>query len=137
MYVWSCASVCVCVRGVCAVTKSVHSSSTAAAVQRHAVLQALASVPMPRCSLRVLGAQQKIELRQHFHVQFNSSQTHIVGSHIRYTKHATVAKVAAHTCTQHLNAYSMFPLLDLRRPGDMKDIKLTQLRRGTLHPVTL
>ena len=72
-----------------------HSSSSTTA----AVFQALTFVPAvtawSRCTL-VIGAQQEIESRQHFHVQRNN-QTHTVGPHARYTKHTAAAKAVAHT----------------------------------------
>ena len=50
----------------------------------------------------VVGAQQEIEPRRHFHVQCNN-QTHIVGPQTRCTNYVAVARAAAHT--HHWNAY--------------------------------
>ena len=46
----------------------------------------------------VVGPQQAVVPRQHFHVQ-GSNRAHIVGPHTRYTKHhrETVAKAIPHT----------------------------------------
>ena len=110
-----------CVRGVCAVTKSTYSSSTAAAQRTPAVFYALAFVPV--VTVYVSGSQQKIESRRQFHVQCNN-HTHIAGLHTRYTKHAAVAKPVA---LQKIETPT-FPLLNLRRP---RGIKSTPSPSGT------
>ena len=137
-YVYVCTSVCtryVCAE--CAVTRSVHTNSTARQQQQQqyngscvsnsrpcasghgvcecgwctaghrnttissrptaAVFQTLVLVPVVTVYVSVVGAQQDIETRRYLHVQCNN-QTHIVGPHTRYMKHAAVAKAVARTC---------------------------------------
>ena len=76
-----------------------HTSSSSSTTP--AVLQALAVVPVVTMYVRVAGAQQEVEPRQHVHVQWR--QTHNVGPHTRDTKHTAVAKAVAHT--YHGDAY--------------------------------
>ena len=109
------------VRGMCAAARIQQQDSRAAGQRQPCFkLFCVCAVAM----VCVVGAQQEVEARQHFHVQC-TNQTHIVGPHTRYTKHTAVAKAGAHT--NRWNA--LFPLFDLRRP---RDIKTTPSQRGML-----
>ena len=83
-----------------------------------AVFQRLAFVPAVTVYVSVVGAQQEIEPRQHFHVQRNN-HAHVVGPHTRYTQHTVVVKAVA---PLYINGTPMFPLFDMRRPRDIKSI---------------
>ena len=85
------------------------------------MFQALAFVPVVTVYVCVVGAQQEIEPRQHFHAQCND-QTRIVGPHTRYAKLTAAAEAVhkvAHTVSLE-RLCSVFSLSDLRRPRDIK-----------------
>ena len=129
----------VCVRGVCAVTKSkpksVRRSSTAAAQPQEPYLKLLPLCQQLRC-ICVVGGQQEIEPRQQqFHVQCDN-QTHIVGPHTRHTKHTAVAKAVARVWSRFLTIFVFVkngPHTTYDAPGILRSIKLTPSRTGTLH----
>ena len=87
MYVFVCALLyvpgIVYVRGVCEISKQQQQQQYNASRVSNSCVRA--SRKGKYCDVCAVGAQQKIEPRRHFHVQY-TKQTHVVGSHTSYRK---------------------------------------------------
>ena len=106
----------------CALSQNQYTAAAAHQQQQHissnssttpAVFQVISFVPVVAAYVCVIGAQQEIEPRQHFHVQRNN-QTHNAGPHTVYTKHAAVPKaVPSSSYLVCIIGMPMFPLFRL------------------------